>query len=104
MDTHPLSLSLPLFLSFSLFPFSLMSEERGQRDLRPAHHRVEERALPARLRAHHRDDAVAAIGRPREPGGLGRARRGALVEVGVRVDDLEGVGRGHGVALAGSRG
>jgi hypothetical protein len=59
------------------------------------HHRVQQRALPARLRAHHRDDAVSAIGRPGQAGSLRRARRGALVEVGVCVDNLEGVCRGH---------
>ena len=74
-----------------------MAEGRDQRDLHSpgSHHRVQKRAFPARLRAHDRDDAVSAIGRPREPGSLGRAGRGALVKVGVCVDDLEGVGRGH---------
>ena len=93
----PFAPALSLFLSFSLYLFSLMAEGRDQRDLHSpgSHHRVQKRAFPARLRAHDRDDAVSAIGRPREPGSLGRAGRGALVKVGVCVDDLEGVGRGH---------
>lgn len=95
------SFVFPFISPLFLFPYQNSQEKP---EMSPSccasHHRIQQRALAARLRAHHRNDAVSPIGRPREAGRFGRARRGTLVEVGVGVNYLQSVGRRHLVSVS----